>query len=66
MNVVTLQYDGQNQGTANETAEEQEKQHAPGVKPVSSQDINPLNTKRRLLHLKTHFVPRSKHFSSQL
>ena len=28
--------------------------------------INPLNTKRRLLYLKTQFVPRSKHFSSKL
>ena len=28
--------------------------------------FNPLNTKRRLLYLKTQFVPRSKHFSSQL
>ena len=28
--------------------------------------INPLNTKRRLLYLKSQFVPRSKHFSSQL
>ena len=27
-------------------------------------NINPLNTKRRLLYLKTQFVPRSKHFSS--
>ena len=27
---------------------------------------NPLKTKRRLLYLKTQFVPRSKHFSSQL
>ena len=26
--------------------------------------VNPLNTKRRLLYLKTHFVPRSKHFIS--
>ena len=26
--------------------------------------INPLNTKRRLLYLKTQFVPRSKHFIS--
>ena len=26
----------------------------------------PLNTKRRLLYLKTQFVPRSKHFSSRL
>ena len=25
-----------------------------------------LNTKRRLLYLKTQFVPRSKHFSSRL
>ena len=30
------------------------------------QQFNPLNTKRRLLYLKTHFVPRSKHFSSPL
>ena len=29
-------------------------------------NINPLNTKRRLLYLKTLFVPRSKHFSSRL
>ena len=28
--------------------------------------INLLNTKRRLLYLKTQFVPRSKHFSSRL
>ena len=28
--------------------------------------INPLNTKRRLLYLKTQFVPRRKHFSSLL
>ena len=28
--------------------------------------INPLNTKRRLLYLKTQFVPRSKHFSPRL
>ena len=28
--------------------------------------INPLNTKRRLLYLKTQFVPRSKQFSSRL
>ena len=27
---------------------------------------NPLNTKRRLLYLKTQFVPRSKHFSARL
>ena len=31
-----------------------------------SRNINPLNTKRRLLYLKTQFVPRSKHFSSRL
>ena len=29
-------------------------------------NLNPLNTKRRLLYLKTQFVPRSKHFSSRL
>ena len=29
-------------------------------------EINPLNAKRRLLYLKTQFVPRSKHFSSRL
>ena len=28
--------------------------------------FSPLNTKRRLLYLKTQFVPRSKHFSSLL
>ena len=28
--------------------------------------INSLKTKRRLLYLKTQFVPRSKHFSSRL
>ena len=28
--------------------------------------INFLNTKRRLLYLKTQFVPSSKHFSSRL
>ena len=32
----------------------------------SNQYINPLKTKRRLLYLKTQFVPRSKHFSSRL
>ena len=30
------------------------------------QHFNPLKTKRRLLYLKTQFVPRSKHFSSRL
>ena len=29
-------------------------------------EIDPLNTKSRLLYLKTQFVPRSKHFSSRL
>jgi len=29
-------------------------------------NINPLKTKRRLLYLKTQFIPRSKHFSSRL
>ena len=28
--------------------------------------VKPLKTKRRLLYLKTQFVPRSKHFSSRL
>jgi len=31
-----------------------------------AKDTNPLKTKRKLLYLKTQFVPRSKHFSSQL
>ena len=31
-----------------------------------NQYINPLKKKRRLLNLKTKFVPRSKHFSSRL
>ena len=31
-----------------------------------SVNINPLKKKRRLLYLKTQFVPRSKHFSSRL
>ena len=29
-------------------------------------NISPLKTKRRLLYLKTEFLPRSKHFSSRL
>ena len=29
-------------------------------------DINPLKTKRRPLYLKTHSVPRCKHFSPRL
>ena len=33
---------------------------------VAHWQINPLKTKRRLLYLKTQFVPRSKHFPPQL
>ena len=33
---------------------------------TTQNNINPLNTKRRLLYLKTQFVPCSKHFSSRL
>ena len=33
---------------------------------TSMRYFNPLNTKCRLLYLKTQFVPRSKHFSSRL
>jgi len=33
---------------------------------VEGNSINPLMTKRRLLYLKTQFLPRSKHFSSRL
>ena len=33
---------------------------------ITDSFINPLSTKRRLLYLKTQFVPRSKHFSSRL
>ena len=39
------------------------------VKPTilfAQSNIKPLKTKRRLLYLKTQFVPRSKHFSSPL
>ena len=36
------------------------------TKEYKVQHINPLRTKRRLLYLKTQFVPRSKHFSSRL
>ena len=35
-------------------------------KPSLTLSINLLKTKRRLLYLKTQFVPRSKHFSSRL
>ena len=33
---------------------------------VKEDNISPLNTKRRVLYLRTQFVPRSKHFSSRL
>ena len=33
---------------------------------VTGDNINPLNTKRRLLYLKTQFVPRRKHSSARL
>jgi len=36
------------------------------LSPPSSVDVNPLQTKRRLLNLKTQSVPRCKHFSSRL
>ena len=36
-----------------------------GVSCVKS-SVNPLQTKRRLLYLKTRFLPRCKHFSSRL
>ena len=36
------------------------------TKVLNYKVINPLNTKRRVLYLKTQFVPRSKHFSSRL
>ena len=39
---------------------------APSGSLISQKDFNPLNKKRRLLYLKTQFVPRSKHFSSRL
>ena len=33
---------------------------------VRNKNFYPLRTKSRLLYLKIHFVPRSKHFSSRL
>ena len=39
---------------------------SPSIDKIPAELINPLNTKRRLLHLKTQFVLRSKHFSSRL
>ena len=37
-----------------------------GEKICLKEQTSPLKTKRRLLYLKTQFVPRSKHFSSRL
>ena len=37
-----------------------------GMQELFVSYFNPLKTKRRLLSLKTQFVPRSKHFSSLL
>jgi len=37
-----------------------------GTNILDSIGINPLQTKRRLLYLKTQSVPRSKSFSSRL
>ena len=39
---------------------------SPSAQADKHSHINPLNTKRRPLYLKTQFVPRSKHFSSRL
>jgi hypothetical protein len=36
------------------------------VNTQTTATVNPLKTKRKLFHLKTQFVPRSKHFSSRL
>jgi len=37
-----------------------------GTTSIFRKWFNPLKTKRRLLYLKTQFVPRCKHFSSRL
>ena len=37
-----------------------------GESHVEFLNVNPLKKKRRLLYLKSRFVPRSKHFSSRL
>ena len=42
------------------------KQAQEKLKKKKLDEINPLNTKRRLLYLKAQFVPRSKQFSSRL
>ena len=36
------------------------------VRILLNYSLGPLKTKRKLLYLKTQFVPRSKHFSSRL
>ena len=36
------------------------------IRNLASNLVNPVKTKRRLLYLKTHSVPRCKHFSSRL
>ena len=42
-------------------------EHAAGMTDNKyTSNFNTLNTKRRLLYLKTQFVPHSKHFSSRL
>ena len=41
-------------------------EHGYRTRSTHNIQFNPLKTKRRLLYLKTRFVPRSKHFSSQL
>ena len=51
--------------------EENEEEEGKGIEIMQNKintlnSINPLNTERRLLYLKTQFVPRSKHFSSLL
>ena len=38
----------------------------PSPQNVGRLTINPLTTKRRLLYLKTQFLPRCKHFSTRL
>jgi len=37
-----------------------------GNSEIMKASYNPLKIKRRLLYLKTQFVPRSKHFSTRL
>ena len=42
------------------------KQSTQSERHVDFLNVNPLNTKRRLLYLKTQSVPRSKHFPPRL